>query len=166
MALLPIGWIAILAIGSGILRGLPVWLYWIMQRLFGHSPSKINLPVIILVGLFSFTTVLYSYTYQFIVFEYEMTLVSAPYSIYEEKTKYHDDAINEAVRRSLVPSIFQKNCPNKPEPVCELGKGYTLELWDSNFALDFDDAPLYGAVVASLASIFFVLLGDYVFQNW
>jgi hypothetical protein len=129
------------AIGYGLLIGLPVWLYWIIQKLFRRRPSRINLPVIALVGLFSFITVLCIYTYQFIEFEYEMTLVSAPISDYEEKIKYRDDAINEAFRRSITPPVFQENCSNKPEAVCELGKSYSLELWDANYTFDFDDAP-------------------------
>ncbi len=152
------------AIGYGIVLGLPVWLYWIVQKFFKRNAIEINLTSMALLSLFSFVIAVCIYTYEFIEMEYVFSLASAPSPVHEEKIKYQNESINEALKQSVIPPSLQRNCYDKPEAVCRLGKDYSLALWDTEFTLE--DAPLLGGITSALTSILFVILGKKIFQEW
>jgi hypothetical protein len=150
------------AIILGILLGVPAWLYWIIQKLFRFHPSRVSLTFSILMALFSFIATFCIYTYKIIQLEYDLAIPSSPDPIYEEKIKYRDETINYAFEISIIP-ILHDSCANKPEPVCRLGKNFSLKIWDGN--LTDDDAPFLGGIISSIFSILFIILGNNIFQE-
>jgi len=145
----------------GTLTGLLLWLVWLIQKRFGHEPSKLNIVAIIVIGLFSFTVPVILFAHAIIEFDYVISIPSSP--IAAEKHLHQDDAISEAFWRSILPPVLQQPCNNKPVLVCELGDSFSLKLWDTH--ITFDDLPLLAGIISALTSISIIIYEDTIYQK-
>jgi hypothetical protein len=145
LSLLSLGFVMFIlpAIICGALVALPSVFLSFLQRLSHRHFPKLNLFVVRLTGVCSFALALLYVTGSIIGLSYTLTIPSAPNAA--EKQLFESAAIDEAIYRSLVPVYFQKSCTRTPETVCQLGREYAINPWNS--------IPIVGGTVAAIVSV-------------
>jgi len=145
LSLLSLGFVMFIipALIYGILIALPSVFFSFVQRFSRRRFSKLNLLVVSLTGICSFTLALLYVTGSIIGLSYALTIPSAPNAA--EKQLFESAAIDEATYRSLVPVYFQKPCTRTPETVCQLGREYAINPWNS--------IPIVGGTGAAIVSV-------------